>query len=158
MPFARLMSAVALCVVALTTTGAHAQEKSNSVLIQKKCPVLAPKLSFRGRKLRGGGWHYFLQVTNWADYCHELFVLSKAYPCGRNSRASRTRLKIYDDKGSEYIYGYCALGNPKEMRTKITFWIRKGDRQPKKVFIGLQDLKTGNKAYSNRVDVTGPAN
>lgn len=95
---------------------------------------------------------YFLRVENRTEYPQELFDPAPTLPpCGSNTNASRTWVRIYDAADDSYVYGYCALGSPANM-TGLWF-AREQGTAPAAVYLVLHDRATGRDYRSNRIPI-----
>lgn len=95
---------------------------------------------------------YEIEVINREDFDNELFMPSPALPpCGKNTKASRTWVNIYNEKGAR-IYGYCAMNANSELAS-IKFMVEAGKPQPKKIFVDLVDRFEERIVRSNTVSV-----
>jgi hypothetical protein len=116
-----------------------------------------PVLTFIGQEhYQTGGKQYIrysYDVFNKDDYPAELFVASPALPpCGKNTKASRTWVDIYDQNGKR-LNGFCALGKPGDL-SRIWFALDENDLPPSWVYIELNDRKTNTKYKSNLAETT----
>lgn len=111
-----------------------------------------PVLIFTGQELFATGGKQFVRynfaVFNSADYPDELFAAAPDLPpCGKNTKASRTWVDIYDQSGKR-LYGFCALEKSKDLN-KIWFALEQGVTPPSWVYIEMTDRKTNTKYKSN---------
>lgn len=91
---------------------------------------------------------YKYEVFNFDSYPEEMFAASPQLPpCGKNTKASRTWIDIYDQRGVR-LYGFCALGAPKDL-TSIFFMVEDGGIPPSWVYIEMTDRQTNTKYKSN---------
>lgn len=94
-------------------------------------------------------------VENFSEYPQELFdAAPELPPCGSNTNASRTWVRIYDAANDGYVYGFCALGTPANLNG--IWFARPEGTAPEAVYIQLEDRATGRTYRSNRV-ATSPA-
>ncbi len=94
---------------------------------------------------------YKYDVLNKADYPAELFAAAPALPpCGLNTKASRTWVDFYDQRGKR-LNGFCALAKPSDLGS-IWFALEEGTLPPSYVYIELTDRQTNNKYKSNLAD------
>ena len=102
----------------------------------------------------GKEWiRYRYDVLNRADYPAELFAAAPALPpCGLNTKASRTWVDIYDQRGKR-LYGFCALGKPDDLG-QIWFAMETSVIPPSYVYIELTDRQTNTKYKSNLAETT----
>ena len=73
-------------------------------------------------------------------------------PCGNNTKASRTWVDIYDQRGKR-LYGFCALGKPSDLN-QIWFALESGVVPPSWVYIEMTDRATNTKYKSNLAETT----
>jgi len=96
---------------------------------------------------------YKYDVLNKADYPDALFAAAPALPpCGANTKASRTWVDIFDQRGKR-LYGFCALGKASDLGT-IWFAMEDGVVPPSYVYIEMTDRQTNTKYKSNLADTT----
>ena len=94
---------------------------------------------------------YSLAIKNWRVYPADLFKAAPDLPpCGKNNKASRTWVTIYDARRRKRLQGYCAFTSPNGLK-RISFSIPSGVKPPEKVLVVLHDRKTGKKYSSNAV-------
>jgi hypothetical protein len=131
-----------------------------AVLLATQTVVSAPVLPNPVLYLTGieayqtGGKQYIrykYDVLNRADYPAALFAAAPALPpCGMNTKASRTWVDIFDQRGKR-LYGFCALGKPDDL-SGIWFALEEGVVPPSYVYIELNDRQTNTKYKSNLAD------
>ena len=115
-------------------------------------PFPNPKVALLSKGPDGAFTRYWFTVSNRALYTNALFAASPALPpCGLNTSASRTWLRIYDENG-KYLYGYCALSNNTQM-ARLSFAVNSGSPQPKGFHITLEDRLCGKTVKSNVVPI-----
>ena len=96
---------------------------------------------------------YKYDVLNKADYPAEMFAAAPELPpCGKNTKASRTWVDIFDQRGTR-LYGFCALSKPADLGT-IWFALEEGVIPPSFIYIELTDRQTSTKYKSNLADTT----
>lgn len=102
----------------------------------------------------GKQWiRYRYDVLNKADYPAELFAAAPALPpCGNNTKASRTWVDVYDQRGKR-LQGFCAFGKPSDLGL-IWFALEEDVIPPSWVYIELTDRQTNTKYKSNLADTT----
>jgi hypothetical protein len=102
----------------------------------------------------GKQWiRYKYDVLNKADYPAAMFAAAPALPpCGLNTKASRTWVDIYDQRGKR-LYGFCALGKPEDLGG-IWFALEDGVVPPSYIYIEMTDRQTNTKYKSNLADTT----
>ncbi len=139
---------IALVLIALAT---------KSVATTPPPPLPNPVLYFLEQEVfhqSGKEWiRYRYDVLNRADYPAELFAAAPALPpCGLNTKASRTWVDIYDQRGKR-LYGFCALGKPDDLG-QIWFAMETSVIPPSYVYIELTDRQTNTKYKSNLAETT----
>lgn len=120
-------------------------------------PLPNPVLFFVGQEpyeANGKQWiRYKFMVYNFDAYPNELFAASPALPpCGRNTKASRTWVDIFDQNGRR-INGFCAFGSPNDLN-KIWFALEVDKIPPSWVYIEMNDRQTSTRYKSNLADTT----
>ena len=94
---------------------------------------------------------YRYDVFNKDAYPADFFVASPNLPpCGKNTKAARTWVDIYDQSGKR-LNGFCALSKPADLKD-IWFAIEAGTVPPSWVYIELTDRLTNTKYKSNLAD------
>ena len=116
-----------------------------------------PVLVFMGQEFyeaNGKQWtRYKYSVFNLAEYPNELFAPAPELPpCGTNTKASRTWVDIYDERGKR-LYGFCALGN-RDNLGKLWFALETDVIPPSWIYIEMNDRKTNTKYKSNMAETT----
>lgn len=115
-----------------------------------KIPFPNPRVKYLGKTIEPTLIRYTFEVHNRADYANALFVASPNLPpCGLNTSASRTWLKIFR-LNNAHLYGYCALSSNSQM-AKLWFAVPKNEVQPTAFYITLTDR------LCNRVAKSAPA-
>jgi hypothetical protein len=103
-----------------------------------------------------GGKHwlrYRYDVENKDEYPAAMFAAAPALPpCGANTKASRTWVDIFDQRGKR-LNGFCALGKPSDLGM-IWFALEQGVIPPSYVYIEMTDRQTNTKYKSNLADTT----
>ena len=137
----------ALLVMALAHTGISTAQS----------PLPKPVLVFLGQEpyeANGKLWtRYRYAVANAAAYPNELFAAApKLPPCGRNTKASRTRVDVYALSGKR-LYGFCALGGNNDLG-QLWFALERDVLPPSWVYIEMRDRQTGLKYKSNQAETT----
>jgi endonuclease I len=93
-------------------------------------------------------------VVNKAQYPAAMFAPAPNLPpCGLNTNSSRSWVDFFDHSGKR-LYGFCALGAPKNLDT-LWFATEKGAVAPAHVYIVIHDRRT-NKKYKSNMAVTAP--
>ena len=120
-------------------------------------PLPNPVLYFLGAKPSQTGGkklvRYNYDVLNKADYPAALFEAAPGLPpCGTNTKASRTWVDFYDQRGKR-LNGFCALRKPSELGS-IWFELEEGAIPPSYVYIEMTDRQTNTKYKSNLADTT----
>ena len=96
---------------------------------------------------------YRFDVLNKDSYPADLFAAAPALPpCGTNTKASRTWVDIFDQRGKR-LFGFCALGKPADLKN-IWFALEEGVIPPSWVYIEMTDRQTDTKYKSNLADTT----
>jgi hypothetical protein len=96
---------------------------------------------------------YNYDVLNKADYPAALFAASPDLPpCGANTKASRTWVDIFDQRGKR-LNEFCALGKPNDL-TGIWFALEEGVVPPSYIYIEMDDRQTNTKYKSNLAETT----
>jgi hypothetical protein len=96
---------------------------------------------------------YNYGVFNFSAYPDALFAAAPALPpCGKNAKASRTWVDIYDQSGKR-IQGFCAFSKASDLN-KIWFALEESVIPPSWVYIELNDRQTNTKYKSNLADTT----
>lgn len=94
---------------------------------------------------------YKFSVDNVDAYPKELFVAAPELPpCGKNTKASRTWVDVYDQSGKR-LNGFCAFGDPKDLGN-VWFALESDAIPPSWIYIELTDRKTSLKYKSNLAD------
>jgi hypothetical protein len=111
-----------------------------------------PVLVFTGQESYQTGGKSFMRykyaVDNSAAYPNEMFAASPNLPpCGKNPKASRTWVDIYDSRGKR-LYGFCALEKPADLN-QIWFALESDVAPPSWVYIEMTDRATNTKYKSN---------
>lgn len=91
---------------------------------------------------------YRYDVFNKDAYPADFFAASPQLPpCGKNTKAARTWVDIYEQSGKR-LQGFCALSKPADLST-IWFAIEEGTIPPSWVYIEMTDRQTNTKYKSN---------
>jgi hypothetical protein len=94
---------------------------------------------------------YRYDVLNKDAYPADFFAASPNLPpCGTNTKAARTWVDIYDQRGKQ-LNGFCALAKPADL-SGIWFALEVGTVPPSYVYIELNDRLTNTKYKSNLAD------
>jgi len=114
-----------------------------------------PVLYLTGTELYTAGGknyiRYIYDVLNKDAYPTEMFAASPTLPpCGANTKASRTWIDFYDQRGKR-LYGFCALSKPDDLG-KIWFSVEEGLIPPSWVYIEMNDRQTSTTYKSNLAD------
>lgn len=92
-------------------------------------------------------------VFNFDGYPNELFAASPGLPpCGKNTKASRTCVDIYEQSGKR-LNGFCALGKASDLN-QIWFALDQSILPPSWIYIELTDRKTNTKYKSNLAETS----
>ena len=116
-----------------------------------------PVLYFVGQEKFDTGGKSFIRysyaVANYDAYPNALFSPSPNLPpCGANTRASRTWVDIFDQRGKR-LYGFCALGANKDLNG-IWFALELDVVPPSYIYIEMNDRQTNTTYKSNLADTT----
>jgi hypothetical protein len=120
-------------------------------------PLPNPVLYLRNTELFQQGGKNFIRynygVDNFAAYPDALFAAAPALPpCGKNTKASRTWVDIYEQNGKR-LYGFCAFSKASDLN-QIWFALEESVIPPSYVYIELNDRQTNTKYKSNLADTT----
>lgn len=120
-------------------------------------PPPNPVLVYIGQEpyqANGKNWvRYKYFVFNKAEYPNTMFAASPNLPpCGKNTKASRTWVDIYDQNGKR-LYGFCALGSNNDL-DKLWFALEEGVLPPSWIYIEMNDRQTSTKYKSNLAPTT----
>ena len=127
-------------VVSITERSASAPALPNPVLYMT---------SFEPFQAGGKGFiRYKYDVFNKDAYPPDFFAASPSLPpCGKNTKASRTWVDIFDQTGKR-LQGFCAFSKPADLGS-IWFALEEGTVPPSWVYIELTDRQTNTKYKSN---------
>lgn len=96
---------------------------------------------------------YRYDVFNKSQYPAALFAAAPTLPpCGKNTKASRTWVDLYDQSGKR-LYGFCALASPAELN-QIYFALEEGVVPPSWIYIELTDRQMNTKYKSNLAETS----
>lgn len=96
---------------------------------------------------------YYFDVANKDEYPADMFAAAPTLPpCGKNTKASRTWVDIYDQNGTR-LNGFCALAKPADL-SRIWFALKEDEVPPSWVYIEFTDRKTNTKYKSNLAETT----
>ena len=109
-----------------------------------------PQLAFVGRENFQSGrqnWiRYKLTVTNRTAFSPDLFAAAPELPpCGLNTKASRTWVDVYDQRGVR-LYGFCAFSKPSDL--DLIWFALPAALSPPSVYVVLNDRLSGKKYKS----------
>ncbi|HEY5838992.1 MAG TPA: hypothetical protein VIT19_08155, partial [Pyrinomonadaceae bacterium] len=94
---------------------------------------------------------YRYDVFNKDAYPADFFAASPSLPpCGKNTKAARTWVDVYDQSGKR-LQGFCAFSKPADL-SSIWFAVEVGTVPPSWVYIELTDRQTNTKYKSNLAD------
>jgi hypothetical protein len=120
-------------------------------------PLPNPVLNFLGQEPFKSGakemTRYSYEVVNRDAYPDALFAASPELPpCGKNTKASRTWIDIFDQSGRR-LNGFCAFGNSNDLKS---FWFAMETDvvPPSWIYIEMNDRKTNTKYKSNLAETT----
>ena len=152
MKLTRVIVCLGVCVAAaFSQGGARAQTPAAR-------PLPNPVLIFTGQEpfeaKDGKLWtRYHYAVDNQAAYPPTLFAAAPELPpCGRNERASRTWVDLYDQSGKR-LYGFCALTGPDGLG-QLWFALEADAVPPSWIYIEMTDRQTNTKYKSNLAETT----
>ena len=116
-----------------------------------------PVLAFTGQEhVESGGKQmirYNYDVANKDKYPDELFAPAPNLPpCGENTKASRTWVDVYDQRGKK-LNQLCAVTKSADLG-KISFTLDDNAVPPSWVYIELTDRQTNAKYKSNLAETT----
>jgi hypothetical protein len=140
-----LLALLFLLMLATETVSMAQQPLPNPVLV----PIGQELFETGGKQ-----WiRYKYIVDNFGVYPNELFAASPLLPpCGANTKASRTWVDFYDQRGKR-LYGFCALKSHDDLN-QIWFALELGVIPPSYIYIELNDRKTNTKYKSNLAETT----
>lgn len=96
---------------------------------------------------------YRFDVFNKDAYPADMFAAAPALPpCGKNTKASRTWVDIYDQSGKR-LYGFCAFSKPSDLDS-LWFGLPQDTVPPSWIYIELTDRQTNTKYKSNLAETT----
>ena len=96
---------------------------------------------------------YRYDVFNKDDYPAAMFAAAPNLPpCGQNTKASRTWVDLYDQRGKR-LYGFCALGKPADLN-QLYFALELGVVPPSWIYIEMTDRQTNTKYKSNLAETS----
>ena len=96
---------------------------------------------------------YRYDVFNKDAYPADFFAASPNLPpCGKNTKAARTWVDVYDQSGKR-LQGFCAFSKPADL-SMVWFALEEGTVPPSWVYIELTDRQTNTKYKSNLADTT----
>jgi hypothetical protein len=144
-------TAVLPAALALACLAADAAPKVTSYVLPN------PVLVLSGTEVYQTGGKSFVrynyQVFNSSEYPDTLFAASPNLPpCGKNTKASRTWVDIYDQRGTR-LYGFCALGKADDLN-RLWFALEEGVVPPSWIYIELNDRTTNTKYKSNLAETS----
>lgn len=96
---------------------------------------------------------YRYDVFNKDAYPADFFAAAPQLPpCGKNTKAARTWVDIYDQSGKR-LQGFCAFAKPADLGT-IWFALEEGAVPPSWVYVELTDRQTNTKYKSNLAETS----
>jgi hypothetical protein len=96
---------------------------------------------------------YKYDVFNKDAYPADMFAASPNLPpCGKNTKASRTWVDLYDQRGTR-LYGFCALSKSADL-SQIYFALEDGVLPPSWIYIEMTDRQTNTKYKSNLAETS----
>lgn len=149
----RKVTAIVVCLFSMLMANASVQSTPTGALKVLPNPVLA----LLGQEFYQAGGKDFTRyrytIENLQAYPDELFTAAPALPpCGANTKASRTWVDFYDQRGKR-LYGFCALGKPGDL-SGLWFALESDVVPPSWVYIEMTDRQTGTKYKSNLAETT----
>jgi hypothetical protein len=144
-------------LVALLTVLAFARVCADASAVVPRYALPNPVLVLTGTEFYQAGGKNFIRynylVFNSSEYPDSLFdAAPNLPPCGKNTKASRTWVDIYDQQGKR-IYGFCALGKSGDLND-IWFGLEEGVIPPSWVYIEMTDRTTNTKYKSNLAETS----
>ena len=126
-------------------------------LPRAQTPLPNPVLAFmRFEMVTIGGKpmiRYWYEVANRDAYPKEMFAASPDLPpCGKNTKAGRTWVDLYDQSGKR-LQGFCAFSSPDNL-SQIWFALEPETVPPSWVYVELNDRKTNTTYKSNLAETT----
>ena len=147
--FSTLKLALGVVIIVSSATATHPFATANS--------IPNPILVFSGTeqvKINGvENTRYRFDVFNKDVFSVDMFAPSPELPpCGSNTKASRTWVEIYDQRGKR-LNGFCALGKPGDL-SNLWFSLKSDEVPPSWIYIELTDRQTNTKYKSNLAETT----
>ena len=113
-------------------------------------PLPNPVLVFNGQEPFSRDKYF---VFNADAYPDSLFAEAPSLPpCGKNTKASRTWVDLFDQSGKR-LFGFCAIDKPAGLNT-IWFALDAGVLPPSWIYIEMKDRQTDTKYKSNLAETT----
>jgi hypothetical protein len=145
-----------------TNPGTVLKDSGTSIripIVTGKPGLFVPELALLGAEDKTINGKPFTWVTftivNWNKFSPDLFKPAPNLPpCGKNSKAARTWLSIYNADNNNYIYGYCALESPTGLKD-FGYAIPESQTPPRRVYVVLSDRQTNTTYKSNCIDAWG---
>ncbi len=131
---------------------------ANQMATAAPAPVLPnPIIYLTSTELIQQGGKQFLRynydVFNKSAYPADMFAEAPSLPpCGKNTKASRTWVDIYDQSGKQ-LYGFCAFSKPSDLN-QIWFVVETNVVAPSWIYIELNDRQTNTKYKSNLAETS----
>ncbi len=98
-------------------------------------------------------YDFDFNVPNWAEFPDELFKASPDLPpCGLNTNASRTWVRLYGNDGS-YLYGFCGFNEAEDLDL-VWFGESNGSSIPDSVYLVINDRRCDITYQSATIDIT----
>jgi hypothetical protein len=140
-----------LLFIMLAAGGVSSARPPASVVLPNPVLVLIGQEAYEANGKQFMRYNYY--VDNLAAYPNEMFAASPELPpCGKNTKASRTWVDLYDQSGKR-LYGFCALGSNADLG-KLWFALEVDVVPPSWVYIEMTDRKTNTKYKSNLAETT----
>jgi hypothetical protein len=137
--------------IMLAARGVSTAKPSASFILPNPVLVLAGQDAFEQGGKQFIRYNYY--VDNLAAYPNDMFAASPELPpCGKNTKASRTWVDLYDQSGKR-LYGFCALGKNSDLAS-IWFALEVGVIPPSWIYMEMTDRKTNTKYKSNLAETT----
>ena len=96
---------------------------------------------------------YTYDVFNKSAYPADMFAAAPALPpCGKNTKASRTWVDVFDQSGKR-LYGFCAFSKSSDLN-QIWFSLEQNVVPPSWVYIEMNDRQTNTKYKSNLAETS----
>jgi hypothetical protein len=142
---------VSLFFILLAAEGVSNAKPSKAVALPNPVLVLVGQEAFETGGKQFTRYNY--RVDNFDAYPNEMFAASPELPaCGKNTKASRMWIDLYDQSGRR-LNGFCALEKNTDLG-KIWFALEVDVIPPSWVYMEMTDRKTNTKYKSNLAETT----